>query len=221
MTRRTAFIGAELFDGARRRRDAAVLVEDGRRRAIVEPGQLPEDGAMRSCSTAACWRPASSICRSMAAAARCSTAPRRSTASAPSARPCPLRHDRAAADADHRHAGCHRGGDRAVRDAIAAGVPGCLGIHIEGPHLSVARKGAHDPALIRPMDEADFERLTSTGHRPCADHGRGRDRAAGADRPARRSRHPCRDRPFRRVLRDGLGGLFGRRARHRRISSTP
>ena len=42
--------------------------------------------------------------------------------------------------------------------AIAAGeaaalqkVPGFLGLHLEGPHLSIARKGAHDPALIRPM----------------------------------------------------------------------
>ncbi|MEP7241889.1 MAG: N-acetylglucosamine-6-phosphate deacetylase [Devosia sp.] len=47
--------------------------------------------------------------------------------------------------------------------AIVAGVsaaksriPGFLGLHLEGPHLSVARKGAHDPALIRPMDETDL-----------------------------------------------------------------
>jgi N-acetylglucosamine-6-phosphate deacetylase len=40
--------------------------------------------------------------------------------------------------------------------AAQAGVPGFLGLHLEGPHLSVARKGAHDPALIRPMDEDDL-----------------------------------------------------------------
>ncbi|TIW06640.1 MAG: N-acetylglucosamine-6-phosphate deacetylase, partial [Mesorhizobium sp.] len=34
-------------------------------------------------------------------------------------------------------------------------VPGFLGLHLEGPHLSVARKGAHDPALIRPMTDVD------------------------------------------------------------------
>lgn len=39
--------------------------------------------------------------------------------------------------------------------ATRAGVPGFLGLHLEGPHLSVARKGAHDPKLIRPMQEAD------------------------------------------------------------------
>lgn len=46
--------------------------------------------------------------------------------------------------------------------AVAAGseaaqrkVPGFLGLHLEGPHLSIARKGAHDPALIRPMLDSD------------------------------------------------------------------
>ena len=31
----------------------------------------------------------------------------------------------------------------------------CIRDSLEGPHLSVARKGAHDPALIRPMTDAD------------------------------------------------------------------
>ncbi|CAN7270945.1 N-acetylglucosamine-6-phosphate deacetylase [Pararhizobium sp. LjRoot238] len=43
------------------------------------------------------------------------------------------------------------------RQAKAEDVPGFLGLHLEGPHLSVARKGAHDPALIRPMDQADLD----------------------------------------------------------------
>lgn len=47
----------------------------------------------------------------------------------------------------------------AGRAARLAGVPGFLGLHLEGPHLSVARKGAHDPALIRPMNDADLQRL--------------------------------------------------------------
>ncbi len=52
--------------------------------------------------------------------------------------------------------------------AIAAGieayrqrVPGFLGLHMEGPHLSLARKGTHDPALIRPMDDIDLDRLAA------------------------------------------------------------
>jgi N-acetylglucosamine-6-phosphate deacetylase len=44
-------------------------------------------------------------------------------------------------------------------EAVAANVPGFLGLHIEGPHLAVSRKGAHDPKLIRPMEEADLLRF--------------------------------------------------------------
>lgn len=47
--------------------------------------------------------------------------------------------------------------DRAV-DAmlVAHGRNGIVGMHIEGPHISIARKGAHNPALIRPIDERTF-----------------------------------------------------------------
>jgi len=44
-------------------------------------------------------------------------------------------------------------------EAVAANVPGFLGLHIEGPHLTLSRKGAHDPKLIRPMEEADLLRF--------------------------------------------------------------
>ena len=44
----------------------------------------------------------------------------------------------------------------AVKQAISEQVAGIVGIHLEGPHLSAARKGAHDPALIRPMTDADL-----------------------------------------------------------------
>ncbi len=47
----------------------------------------------------------------------------------------------------------------AGRQAAADKVPGFIGLHLEGPHLSIARKGAHDPALIRPMEEEDLARL--------------------------------------------------------------
>ena len=43
--------------------------------------------------------------------------------------------------------------------AAKAQVPGFLGLHLEGPHLDPRRQGAHDPALIRPMTEADLDVL--------------------------------------------------------------
>ncbi|KQZ82944.1 N-acetylglucosamine-6-phosphate deacetylase [Mesorhizobium sp. Root157] len=47
----------------------------------------------------------------------------------------------------------------AGKEAAKLGVPGFLGLHLEGPHLSLARKGAHDPKLIRPMTGADQSAL--------------------------------------------------------------
>lgn len=49
---------------------------------------------------------------------------------------------------------------RAAIDAVAqGGIPEVAGLHLEGPHLARARKGAHDPALIRPMEEPDLALL--------------------------------------------------------------
>ncbi|THK36317.1 N-acetylglucosamine-6-phosphate deacetylase [Ensifer sp. MPMI2T] len=46
-------------------------------------------------------------------------------------------------------------------EAKKAAVAGFLGLHLEGPHLSIARKGAHDPSLIRRMDDADLAEMVA------------------------------------------------------------
>jgi N-acetylglucosamine-6-phosphate deacetylase len=51
----------------------------------------------------------------------------------------------------------------AVRDGFGAGIPGLLGVHIEGPFLNPARKGVHDPQLMRPIEEEDLRIMTSPG----------------------------------------------------------
>jgi len=40
----------------------------------------------------------------------------------------------------------------AVRQAIARGIPGVLGIHIEGPFLNEKRRGVHDATKLRELD---------------------------------------------------------------------
>ncbi len=51
----------------------------------------------------------------------------------------------------------------AVDQAIAAGVPGIVGLHIEGPYLNLAKRGVHNPAAIAPLDEAAMAVLTRPG----------------------------------------------------------
>jgi N-acetylglucosamine-6-phosphate deacetylase len=49
----------------------------------------------------------------------------------------------------------------AVKGAIDAGVPGVLGIHIEGPFLNAERKGVHDPAKLRELEPSAVGLLSS------------------------------------------------------------
>ena len=51
----------------------------------------------------------------------------------------------------------------AVREAIAAKVPGVIGVHIEGPFISAERAGTHDPSKFRDLDERGVQLLTSLG----------------------------------------------------------
>lgn len=53
----------------------------------------------------------------------------------------------------------------AVGEAIAAAVPGVLGIHLEGPFLNPARKGVHPPGHIVPVEAGDADLLSALGDR--------------------------------------------------------
>jgi N-acetylglucosamine-6-phosphate deacetylase len=52
----------------------------------------------------------------------------------------------------------------AVRRAIAEGVPGVVGIHVEGPFINAARKGVHDETKIRVLDDDAMRLLASLGN---------------------------------------------------------
>lgn len=49
----------------------------------------------------------------------------------------------------------------AVDEAIEQGVPGVLGIHLEGPFLNAERKGTHDKDKFCILDDEGFEVITS------------------------------------------------------------
>jgi N-acetylglucosamine-6-phosphate deacetylase len=50
---------------------------------------------------------------------------------------------------------------RMLAELVADGA--VAGIHLEGPWLNPARRGAHDPALLRPPDPAELHRLLAAG----------------------------------------------------------
>lgn len=49
----------------------------------------------------------------------------------------------------------------AVRQAISEGVPGVLGIHLEGPFLNPERSGVHDARKFCALDQTGFDIVTS------------------------------------------------------------
>ncbi|HEU0306019.1 MAG TPA: N-acetylglucosamine-6-phosphate deacetylase, partial [Lysobacter sp.] len=51
----------------------------------------------------------------------------------------------------------------ATRETIAQGVPGILGIHLEGPYLAEARKGVHDPHKFHTPDAGELDLVASLG----------------------------------------------------------
>lgn len=44
----------------------------------------------------------------------------------------------------------------AVAEAVAKNTPGILGVHFEGPHLSLPKKGTHSEQFIRPISNEEF-----------------------------------------------------------------
>jgi N-acetylglucosamine-6-phosphate deacetylase len=53
----------------------------------------------------------------------------------------------------------HQAGVNAIVSALASGIKGVMGIHIEGPFFNTARRGAHHQDFIRAMTQADVDWL--------------------------------------------------------------
>jgi N-acetylglucosamine-6-phosphate deacetylase len=156
---RFALAGAEIFDGTARHRQSAVLVEGGVVRAIVPEAGIAADWPARRLAGGLLApgfvdvqvnggggvllndRPTidgvKTICDAHGRFGTTSLLPTLITDS-------PALTEQAIA---------------AIRGAMKAKLSGCLGLHLEGPFLSLERHGAHDPQLIRPMSQADVDHL--------------------------------------------------------------
>ncbi len=163
MSRLVAILGARIFDGEAWHRDAALLVRDGRVEAVGpavprEAELVRLDGGLLSAGFVDLQvnggggvmlnerQDAATIRTICEAHRRYGT-----TALLPT-----LITDTPAVTVAAVEAGA---------EAARLGVAGFAGLHLEGPHLSQARKGAHDPGLIRPMTDADEAFLVAARRR--------------------------------------------------------
>ncbi len=162
---RRAFVGADIFDGTKLHVGKALLLENGHYLGAVDPDRIPDEievvtldggtlmpgfvdlqvngggGVMFNENTTP--EGIAAIARAHAMTGTRALLPTLITDTP----------DRTRAAVD------------AVDTAIARGIPGIVGLHLEGPHLSIARKGAHDPSLIRRMDDEDEAFLRDAARR--------------------------------------------------------
>lgn len=159
----TALTAKRIFDGAHFHGDSALLIEDGQIRALVPRDEAPSQARLDE-RHFACLVPGFvdwqvnggggalfNETPTAAAAGAIARAHLRygTTALLPTViTDAPYVTDAAA---------------EAIRQALADGVPGVVGVHFEGPHLSIEKRGVHEPRFIRPMETADMERVTRSG----------------------------------------------------------
>jgi N-acetylglucosamine-6-phosphate deacetylase len=157
-----AIVGAEIFDGASVREGHAVVVEDGRVAAVVPEGELaPQierrevEGLLAPGFIDVQVNGGGGVLfnaeRGVAGIRAIGDAHRRfgTTGFLPTF----------ITDTRERMAEAIA----AVGEGLAEGVPGLLGIHLEGPFLNPERKGAHDPRFMRPIEPEDIRLMTSLG----------------------------------------------------------
>lgn len=156
----TALAGAVVFDGDRRHPDAAVLIEGATIRAVLPRAEVPAEAAVVDLGGGLLAPGFLDAQVNGGGGVMLNDGP------SPEAMGAIAR--------AHRRFGTTGLLPTLITDApaataaaiAAAGVavtrePGVIGLHLEGPHLAPARKGAHVAALMRPLTAADVDQLAA------------------------------------------------------------
>jgi len=161
MSEKSAFTGATVFDGWQLRADAALVIQGGRVTNVVGEDELPEDIARTHMDGGVIAPGLVDLQVNGGGGVMLNDSPDTETirkiadahcrAGTTSILPTLISDDRETTLAAMN----------AARKALVEDIPGALGLHLEGPHLSSVRKGAHDAAAIRPMDDEDCRTLCS------------------------------------------------------------
>jgi len=153
--RRRALLGAAIFDGARLRAGAALMLDGETVAGVVDPADIPDGWAVTRLAGGVLCPGFVDLQVNGGGGVMVNDAPSvatlRTIAAAHASLGARAFLPTLITDTPART----RAAVEAAVAAVGEAVPGVAGLHLEGPHLSAARCGAHDPALIRPMTEAD------------------------------------------------------------------
>lgn len=161
----TALTGARIYDGSAMRKNAALLLQDGRITGIFAPSDLPPGCAHQALPGGILAPGFVDLQVNGGGGVMFNHAP-----DLPTLRMIAQAHARLGTttwlptlitDTPART----QAAIDSVAEAIAAETLGVAGLHLEGPHLDPARKGAHDPTLIRPMTDTDLTQLLTAARR--------------------------------------------------------
>jgi N-acetylglucosamine-6-phosphate deacetylase len=161
---RSVFVGAAVFDGERMHEGAALVVEDGRVAAVVPESEAPE-GERVALGPGVLAPGFVDLQVNGGGGVLLNDRPDVAGIAAICAAHGPLGTTGLLPTLVTDTPAVTRATVEAGIAAAAEGVPGFLGLHLEGPHLDPRRKGAHDPRLIRPMEAADLALLVEAARR--------------------------------------------------------
>lgn len=156
---RLALTGARIFDGVAFRNDRALVIEGGRVAALVPETDLPADVERRALGGGLLVPGFVDLQVNGGGGVMLNDAPEPATLARIAAAHAGLGATTILPTLITDAASARDSAIAAVAAALAQGMPGIGGLHLEGPHIAAARKGAHPAAHVRPMDDGDLEAL--------------------------------------------------------------
>lgn len=151
-----AYLGARLFDGDTLQTGRALLIGDGQVQAIADPAALPVDAGRVDLNGGILAPGFVDLQVNGGGGVMFNDAPTVRTLATIAAAHARLGATAILPTLITDTPGVTAAAIGAAAQAIHDRVPGIIGLHLEGPHLSLAKKGAHDGDLIRPMEETDL-----------------------------------------------------------------
>lgn len=156
-----AYRGCQIFDGNNRHDDCALLIDDDRVSAIVADTEIPADYLQVSLSAGLVCPGFVDLQVNGGGGVLLNDSPTAQTMQTICDAHLPFGTTSLLPTLISDSAGQTNAAIQAAREVMGISNSGVLGLHLEGPHLCLARKGTHDAQFIRAMEETDLNTLVS------------------------------------------------------------